>query len=166
MNAFNFPAWGMAGKAAVALLAGMPVVTKPATSTAWTAYQMAQAMVDADVMPGGAFTFLAGRPEGLVEALATGDALAFTGSGAVGAELRGAAHLLAQGVPVNVEADSVNAAVIGPDVEEGEPTWDMLLRHLGREITQKAGQKCTTVRRILVPTDLVDAFTELSLIHI
>jgi 3,4-dehydroadipyl-CoA semialdehyde dehydrogenase len=160
VNAFNFPAWGMAGKAAVALLAGMPVVSKPATSTAWTAFHMGQAMVDAGVLPAGAFTFIAGRPEGMLDHLTTGDALAFTGSGAVGSQLRRAQHLADAGVPINVEADSVNAAVIGPDVEPGEPTWDMSLRHLSREITQKAGQKCTTVRRILVPSALVDEFTD------
>lgn len=153
VNAFNFPAWGLAEKAAVAWLAGMPVVTKPATATSWTAYAMARALVDTGVLPDGAFTFLAGHPDGLVDHLTTGDVLAFTGSSQVGQTLRSLPHVVARGIPVNIEADSVNAVVVGPDIGPGDDAWDQVVRDVFREITQKAGQKCTATRRVFVPVE-------------
>lgn len=160
INAFNFPAWGLAEKAAVAWLAGMPVVTKPATATAWIAEVLARALVKTGALPEGALTFLAGHPQGLVESLETGDVLAFTGSSGVGNHLRSHPRVVSQGVPVNVEADSVNSAVLGPDVEAGDDVFDMLVRDALREVIQKTGQKCTATRRIFVPVDVVDDFTD------
>ncbi len=156
INAFNFPAWGLAEKAAVAWLAGMPVVSKPATATAWTAFELARCLVDSGALPEGAMTFFAGRPPGLVESLQTGDVLAFTGSNAVGSALKADARLAREGVPVNVEADSLNAAVLGPDVEPGDEAWDLMVRDVFRDMRQKTGQKCTAIRRVLVPEARAD----------
>jgi len=160
INAFNFPAWGLAEKLAVAILGGMPVVTKPATSTALTAWRMTQAFVDSGALPPGALSFVAGSAGDLVDQLRFGDVLAFTGSSGLGCRFKGAGHLVAAGVPVNVEADSLNAAVIGPDVEEGSDTFEMAVRDIFRDMTQKTGQKCTAIRRVMVPEDLIDNVVE------
>lgn len=160
INAFNFPAWGIAEKLAVALLAGMPVVTKPATPTALTSWHLARAFVDSGALPAGAFTFLAGDPHDLLDHAAFGDVVAFTGSGATGQLVKRHAGLVAAGVPVNVEADSVNAAVLGPDVAPGDEAFDLFVRDVFRDMTQKAGQKCTAIRRVLVPEELAEEVTE------
>jgi 3,4-dehydroadipyl-CoA semialdehyde dehydrogenase len=160
INAYNFPAWGLCEKAAVAWLAGMPVVTKPATSTALTAHALARALADTGALPEGAFSFLAGGAGGLVEQLGYGDVLAFTGSSHTGRTLRAAPNVVAANVPVNVEADSVNAAVLGPDVVPGDPAWDLMVRDVFRDITQKTGQKCTAIRRVIVPEVHAAAMTD------
>lgn len=160
INAFNFPAWGMAEKLAVAFLAGMPVLTKPATSTALTAWRLAEVFVGAGVMPPGAFSIVSGSAGDLVDRLEFGDVLAFTGSSGLGQRFKAAKNLVAGGVPVNVEADSLNAAVLGPDVEADSETFELAMRDIFRDMTQKTGQKCTAIRRVLVPESLLDAATE------
>lgn len=157
INAFNFPAWGMGEKLAQALLAGVPVITKPGTPTALLAWRIAQLIVDSGLLPAGAFQFVCGSTGDLLERLEPMDALSFTGSSGTGAMLKGTPNLVQKNVRVSLEADSLNSAIIGPDVAEGEECWDLLLRNLVTDITQKAGQKCTAVRRILVPEGLVDA---------
>lgn len=164
INAFNFPAWGMAEKAAVALLAGMPVVSKPATSTALVAWRLAKIMVEANVLPPGAFQFVAGNPGDLLSHLTGQDVLAFTGSSGTGTTLRTMKSVVASSVRVNVEADSLNAAVLGPDVEAGSDLMNLFLGDVVRDATQKAGQKCTAIRRVYVPKDrlgdLIEAVRE------
>ena len=155
INAFNFPAWGMAEKAAAALLAGMPIVTKPATSTALVAFRLAELGVGTGAIPAGAFGFVAGSPGDLLDRLAPQDVVAFTGSSQTAATLR--EQLGPRGVRLNVEADSLNAAVLGPDVEPGSATWDLFVADVARDVTQKAGQKCTAVRRIVVGPQLAAA---------
>jgi 3,4-dehydroadipyl-CoA semialdehyde dehydrogenase len=155
INAFNFPAWGFAEKAACALLAGMPVITKPATSTALTAYLATKVLVDAGLPP-GILSFVGGGSGDLLDHLQGQDILSFTGSANTGHKLRSHRRVVEASVPVNVEADSLNAAVLGPDVELGSDTMQLFLRDLSREITQKTGQKCTAVRRIFVPAERVD----------
>jgi oxepin-CoA hydrolase/3-oxo-5,6-dehydrosuberyl-CoA semialdehyde dehydrogenase len=152
VNAFNFPAWGVAEKAAVALLAGMPVLTRPATATALLAFRMMECFVASGALPDGALSFLAGPSGDLLDRLGPQDVLAFTGSGATGALFRAKANVIARSVPVNVEADSLNAAVLGLDVEPGGDTWDLFVADVARDITQKTGQKCTAIRRVLVPS--------------
>jgi 3,4-dehydroadipyl-CoA semialdehyde dehydrogenase len=147
INAFNFPAWGTAEKAACALLAGMPVVSKPATSTALVAHRLAE--IGAPLLPDGAFQFLCGSPGDLLDRLGPQDVVAFTGSSQTAAKLR--EQLARRGARLNVEADSLNAAVLGPDVQPGGATWDLFVQDVVRDVTQKAGQKCTAVRRIFVP---------------
>jgi oxepin-CoA hydrolase/3-oxo-5,6-dehydrosuberyl-CoA semialdehyde dehydrogenase len=160
VNAFNFPAWGFAEKAAVALLAGMPVVTKPATATALTAYRIVEKIVEANLLPPGALSFIAGATGDLLTHLGAQDVLAFTGSLSTAVSLRGLPALLGSSVHVNVEADSLNAAVLGADVERGSPTWDLFLADVVKEMTQKAGQKCTAIRRVMVPAATAAAAAE------
>jgi len=160
VNAFNFPAWGLAEKAAVALLAGVPVVSKPATSTALTAYRLVETLTEAKVLPPGVLHLVCGGAGDLLEHLGPQDCLAFTGSGDTGAWMRALRAVTHRSVRVNVEADSLNAVVLGPDVEPGSDTWQVFVRDAVREITQKTGQKCTATRRIFVPAARLDAVIE------
>ena len=155
INAFNFPAWGFGEKAATAILAGMPVVTKPATSTAVVAWRIAEILVDACLMPKGALTFLCGSAGDLLDHLTSQDVVAFTGSSDTGAMIRSHASVVRHNTRVNVEADSLNAAVLGADVEHGSDTYEMFLREVAKDVTQKAGQKCTAIRRVFVPEGMV-----------
>ena len=157
VNAYNFPAWGFAEKTACALLAGMPVVVKPATQTALVAWRIAQLFVESGLLPPGSWTFLAGPAGDLLDHLEGQDVLAFTGSAATGARMRSHRRVLEKGVRVNVEADSLNAAVLGPDVAPGSPTWELFVKEVVHEMTQKAGQKCTATRRVFVPADRLEA---------
>ena len=156
INAFNFPAWGTAEKAACALLAGMPIVSKPATSTALVAFRLAE--IGAPLLPAGAFQFLCGSPGDLLDRLGPQDVVAFTGSSQTAAKLR--EQLSRRGARLNVEADSLNAAVLGPDVQPGSATWDLFVQDVVRDMTQKAGQKCTAVRRIFVAGDRLPSAQE------
>ncbi|MCC7537793.1 MAG: 3,4-dehydroadipyl-CoA semialdehyde dehydrogenase, partial [Deltaproteobacteria bacterium] len=160
VNAFNFPAWGLVEKAAVAWLAGAPVVTKPATATALLAHRLVEVLLASGALPEGALTFVAGGVGNLLDHLHGQDVLAFTGSSDTGAKLRSIDAAVARSVRVNVEADSLNAAVLGRDVERGSETWQLFVRDVVRDITQKAGQKCTAIRRVLVPEDLAEAVIE------
>jgi oxepin-CoA hydrolase/3-oxo-5,6-dehydrosuberyl-CoA semialdehyde dehydrogenase len=154
INAFNFPAWGLGEKAACALLAGMPVLSKPATSTALVTWRIVEVLVEAGVCPPGVLSLLCGGAGDLLDHLGPQDVLAFTGSADTGTRLRGHRRVLEAGVPVNVEADSLNSAVLAPGADD--TTYDALIRHLHTEMTQKAGQKCTATRRIFVPADRLD----------
>jgi oxepin-CoA hydrolase/3-oxo-5,6-dehydrosuberyl-CoA semialdehyde dehydrogenase len=158
VNAFNFPAWGMIEKAAVALLAGMPVISKPATSTALLAHRMTEVLVESGALPDGAFSFIAGPTGDLLDHLGPQDTLAFTGSGQTAAILRSLEAHTRGSVRINVEADSLNAAIMGPDVESGSETWQMMLNEVTNDIRQKAGQKCTAIRRIFVPPAMQESF--------
>ena len=160
INAFNFPAWGMVGKLAVALLAGMPVLSKPATSTSALAARVGEILVESALLPDGAFQLLLGPAGDLLDHVGPQDVIAFTGSADTGARIRGHAQVVKAGARVNVEADSLNAVVIGPDVETGTELYDLLVRDLVTELTQKAGQKCTATRRVLVPESLLESLRE------
>jgi oxepin-CoA hydrolase/3-oxo-5,6-dehydrosuberyl-CoA semialdehyde dehydrogenase len=158
INAFNFPAWGLAEKAATALLAGMPVVSKPATATAVVAHRMMQ--IFADIVPEGALSFIAGDAGDLLSHLEGQDVLAFTGSSQTARTLRGLDCVLERSVHINVEADSLNAAVLGPDVELGTETAELFLADVIRDMIQKAGQKCTAIRRVFVPESRLEAVSQ------
>ncbi|MEN9784972.1 MAG: hypothetical protein RLZZ299_236 [Pseudomonadota bacterium] len=151
VNAFNFPAWGTFEKVAAAFLAGVPVISKPATATALVAWRATRVLVDAGILPSGSLQLICGGTGDLLGRLGGQDGLAFTGSNATGAMLRATPGFAARGVRVNVEADSLNAAVFAPDVEPGSDSWNALVRHIVTDMTQKTGQKCTAIRRILVP---------------
>ncbi len=155
INAFNFPAWGMMEKAACALLAGMPIFEKPGTPTAMMAERIARIIVDSGILPEGAFSFLVGGAGDLLDHVGPQDCVAFTGSSGTARILRAHAAFVERGARLNVEADSLNAAVLAPDVEDDADVYDMFLREVSREMTQKAGQKCTAVRRILVPEAMI-----------
>jgi oxepin-CoA hydrolase/3-oxo-5,6-dehydrosuberyl-CoA semialdehyde dehydrogenase len=156
INAFNFPAWGLAEKAAVALLAGVPVLSKPATSTGLLAHRIVEILAEKAVLPEGALQLLAGSAGDLLDHLGPQDVVAFTGSSDTGARLRQTPAVIRHSVRVNVEADSLNAAVLGPDVEPGDETYEFFLKDVLRDATQKAGQKCTAIRRVLVPAAVAD----------
>ena len=160
INAFNFPAWGLAEKAACAWLAGVPVLSKPATSTAIVTERSAVALLDTPGLPEGALQLVCGSTGDLLDRLGPQDVMAFTGSAATALKLRGKANLLEHSTRVNIEADSLNAAVLAPDVEPGGELWGLFIKDVVREITQKTGQKCTAVRRIFVPQDMLDAVQE------
>ena len=157
INAYNFPAWGLWGKAAMALLAGVPVLAKPATATAWLAEAMVRAVADAGVLPPGALSLLTGSPGDLLDHLAFGDAVAFTGSAETGAAIRSHPRVASQGVRVNIEADSLNSALLGPGVGPGSPAFDLFVAEVVKEMTAKAGQKCTAIRRVFAPAEQADA---------
>jgi len=155
INAFNFPAWGFAEKAACALLAGMPVIVKPATATAMLAERCVEIIIEAGVLPEGTLQMVCGSTGDLLDRLNAYDVLAFTGSAATARSLRDRPAMADSNTRFNVEADSLNAAVLAPGAAVA--TFDLFLRDVVRETTQKAGQKCTAVRRIFVPRDRLDA---------
>jgi oxepin-CoA hydrolase/3-oxo-5,6-dehydrosuberyl-CoA semialdehyde dehydrogenase len=159
VNAFNFPAWGFAEKAACALLGGMPVITKPATATSMLTERCVEIVVEAGVLPPGALQLVCGGLGDLLDRLGPQDVFAFTGSASTARGLRARENLSAANTRVNVEADSLNAAVLGPDVREG-PTFDLFVRDVVREVTHKAGQKCTAVRRIFAPAAALERVQE------
>jgi len=147
INAFNFPAWGLWEKAAPALLSGVPVVVKPASSTAWLTHEMVKDVVQADILPTGSLNLICGRPENLLGALDALDVVSFTGSADTAAMLRQHPRIARDGVRLNAETDSVNCALLDPDGTGLE--W--LVREVVQEMTVKSGQKCTAIRRIFVP---------------
>jgi 3,4-dehydroadipyl-CoA semialdehyde dehydrogenase len=158
INAFNFPAWGFGEKAACALLAGMPVLLKPATSTALVAHRLFSLV--AELLPPGALSLVCGSAHALPAALGYGDVIAFTGSSETAASLRALPGVQAGAVRLNVEADSLNAAILGPDAAAGGDTYELFIRDVVREMTQKAGQKCTAIRRIFVPEGAIERVIE------
>ncbi len=157
INAFNFPAWGLAEKAACAWLAGVPVIAKPATATAWITERWVEILVGTGVLPDGALQLICGSTGDLLAQLGSQDLLAFTGSADTALRLRGGDNLLRCSTRVNVEADSLNAAVLAPGVVPGSDLYGLFIKDVCREMTQKAGQKCTAVRRIFVPQDQLDS---------
>jgi 3,4-dehydroadipyl-CoA semialdehyde dehydrogenase len=160
INAFNFPAWGLAEKAAVALLAGLPVLAKPATSSCLLAHRMVEILVEKAVLPPGALSLLVGGVGDLLQHVGPQDVVAFTGSGETGMKIRALPSVIRHNVRVNVEADSLNAAVLGPDAEPGSETYEYFLKDVLRDVTQKAGQKCTAIRRVLVPAAFLERVRE------
>jgi 3,4-dehydroadipyl-CoA semialdehyde dehydrogenase len=159
INAFNFPAWGLCEKAAVAWLSGLPVVTKPATSTALVAHRIVELLVANRVLPPGTLALICGGAGDLLDHLGDQDVVAFTGSSDTAQLLRRHKAIVEHGVRLNVEADSLNAAVLGPDGDSGSDVYEMFLSDVVRDVTQKAGQKCTAIRRILVPASRLDDVT-------
>jgi 3,4-dehydroadipyl-CoA semialdehyde dehydrogenase len=160
INAFNFPSWGLWEKAAVSLLAGVPLLAKPASATALLAHAMVRDVIAANILPEGALSLLCGSAGDLLSHLTGDDVIAFTGSADTAARIRGDANVVARGVPVNIEADSINAALLAPDAQPGGAAFDAFVREVIREMTVKAGQKCTAIRRIFVPAARADAVSE------
>jgi oxepin-CoA hydrolase/3-oxo-5,6-dehydrosuberyl-CoA semialdehyde dehydrogenase len=138
----------------------MPVITKPATSTAHVAHRMMEIFVEEKLLPEGALSFVCGSSGDLLDRLGGQDVIAFTGSSTTAAKLREGKSVLQQGTHINVEADSLNAAILGTDVEEGSDVWNLFLTDVVREMQQKTGQKCTAIRRIYVPKNKVEGVIE------
>jgi oxepin-CoA hydrolase/3-oxo-5,6-dehydrosuberyl-CoA semialdehyde dehydrogenase len=160
INAYNFPVWGMLEKLAPAILAGVPSVVKPATATSYVTEACMRMILEAGILPEGALQLVAGGLGDAFEHLGPQDGVAFTGSAATALLLKGHPGLLARGVRFTAEQDSLNATILGPDAAPGTPEFDLLVREVHREMTVKAGQKCTAIRRILVPEAHVDAVAE------
>ena len=162
INAFNFPGWGLCEKLGCALLAGMPVIAKPATATALVAHKMMELF--APLLPAGALQLLVGPAGSLLDNLGPGDVVAFTGGSTTARMLRTHPKIIEHSVRLNIEADSLNAAVLAPDVDLTSETGGLFLADVVRDMTQKTGQKCTAIRRVLVPLgkegDVADALRE------
>src|SRR5713226_2956270 len=157
INAFNFPAWGLCEKAAPALLSGVPIVVKPASPTAWLTHRMVEDIVKAEILPPGAISIICGSARDLLGHVREEDIVSFTGSGDTATRIRSHANVLRRSVRLNIEADSINSAILGPDCTPGTDLFDLLAKEVVREMTLKAGQKCTTIRRVLVPRQQVKA---------
>jgi oxepin-CoA hydrolase/3-oxo-5,6-dehydrosuberyl-CoA semialdehyde dehydrogenase len=160
INAFNFPVWGMLEKLAPTLLAGMPAIIKPASATAWLAEAAFRMIVESGLLPEGAVQFVAGDTGDLLDRLVGQDVVSFTGSATTAAMLRGSRNVIENSVRFIAEQDSLNASILGPDAAPGAPEFDAFMREAHREMTAKAGQKCTAIRRILVPAEHRDAVIE------
>ena len=160
INAYNFPVWGMLEKLAPAFLAGVPSIVKPAPQTAYVTELVVRQIVESGLLPEGSLQLLVGSPEGLLDELGGQDLLSFTGSAATAARLRTAPAVVRGSVRLNTEADSLNSCVLGLDAEPGTEEFDLFVREVAREMTAKAGQKCTAVRRAFVPREHLDAATE------
>ena len=157
INAFNFPCWGMLEKIAPSLLAGVPAIVKPATATSFLTEAMVREIVASGILPPGALQLICGGVGDLLDHLCEQDSVTFTGSAATGRRLRVHPNIVANSIPFNMEADSLNCCILGAGVDPGEPEFDLFVREVAREMTVKAGQKCTAIRRIIVPAGRVDA---------
>jgi len=156
INAFNFPIWGMLEKLAPTLLAGMPTVIKAAEQTSFLTQAMVEDIIASGILPEGALQFIGGSGVGILDPLMEQDVVTFTGSASTGKKLKTHPSIVEHAVPFNMEADSLNAAVLGADAVPGTPTFDLFIKEVRREMTSKAGQKCTAIRRIIVPENLVE----------
>jgi oxepin-CoA hydrolase/3-oxo-5,6-dehydrosuberyl-CoA semialdehyde dehydrogenase len=156
VNAFNFPVWGMLEKFAPAFLAGVPSIVKPATPTSYLTEAAVRVMVDSGLLPEGSLQLVVGPAHGFLDLLDARDVVGFTGSASTGRMLRRDDAVTARGVTLTTEADSVNAAILGPDAVAGTAEFDAFVAAVVTELTAKAGQKCTAIRRIIVPAASVD----------
>jgi oxepin-CoA hydrolase/3-oxo-5,6-dehydrosuberyl-CoA semialdehyde dehydrogenase len=156
INAYNFPVWGMLEKLAPTLLAGMPAIVKPATTGAYLAEAAFRIMIESGALPPGAVQLLLGSTGDLLDRLDGQDSVAFTGSAQTANRLKGAANIIANTVRFGAEQDSLNASILTPGVAVDDPEFGLFVKEVAREMTQKAGQKCTAIRRILVPASQLD----------
>lgn len=156
INAFNFPVWGMLEKVAVNWFAGVPAIVKPATLTSFLTEAVVKEIIASKILPEGALQLICGSANGILENVMSQDVVTFTGSASTGKMLKSHPRLLEESVHFNMEADSLNCCVLGSDVTPDKPEFDLFIKEIAREITTKAGQKCTAVRRIIVPENLVE----------
>jgi oxepin-CoA hydrolase / 3-oxo-5,6-dehydrosuberyl-CoA semialdehyde dehydrogenase len=154
INAFNFPCWGMLEKMAPALLAGVPCIVKPATATSYLTELMFREMIAAEILPEGAIQLICGSAGDLLDHVTEQDAIAFTGSAATGRKLKEQKAIVEHSVRFNMEADSLNCSILGPDAAPGTAEFDLFIKEVVREMTTKAGQKCTAIRRTIVPSGM------------
>lgn len=160
INAFNFPVWGLLEKFAPSFLAGMPCIGKPATATSYLTEAAVRLMVNSGILPEGSLQLVIGSTGDLLDRLDGSDVVTFTGSAETAAKLRVHPNLVRNSIPFNAEADSLNCCVLGPDVTPDDPEFELFIKEVAREITTKAGQKCTAIRRAIVPARLMDSVSE------
>jgi len=156
INAFNFPVWGMLEKCAVNWMAGMPAVVLPAPQTAYLAEAVVKEIIASGIVPEGALQLISGTAKTILDTVQSQDVVTFTGSAKVGRMLKNHPQLIEESVPFTMEADSLNASVLGLDAVPGTPEFDLFIKEVRKEMTVKAGQKCTAIRRIIVPEKLVE----------
>lgn len=156
INAFNFPVWGMLEKIAVNLLAGVPAIVKPATVTCYLTEAVVKEIIASGILPKGALQLVCGSAGDLLDHVNSQDVVTLTGSAATGLLLKSHPRILSESVPFNMEADSLNCIVLGEDVTPGTPEWDIFIKEVRKEMTTKAGQKCTAIRRIFVPENKIE----------
>ncbi|MEY3421242.1 MAG: phenylacetic acid degradation bifunctional protein PaaZ, partial [Bacteroidota bacterium] len=156
INAFNFPVWGMLEKCAVNWLAGVPAIVKPATLTSYLTEAVAKDIIDSGILPAGALQLICGSAGDLLDHVNYQDVVTFTGSASTGLKLKSHPNILRESVPFNMEADSLNSIILGRDAAPGTPEFDLFVKEVRKEMTVKCGQKCTAIRRIIVP----EAFLE------
>ncbi|GFE52113.1 bifunctional aldehyde dehydrogenase/enoyl-CoA hydratase [Roseobacter cerasinus] len=160
INAFNFPVWGMLEKLAPTLLAGVPAIVKPATATSYVTEAAVRIMLDSGLLPEGALQLVSGGLGDMLDRLTLQDVVSFTGSAQTALKLRSNPHMLENSIRFVAEQDSLNASVLGPDADPGTPEFELFVKEVQREMTTKAGQKCTAIRRIFAPENHVEAVIE------
>lgn len=156
INAFNFPVWGMLEKVAVNWLAGVPAIVKPATLTSFLTEAVAREIIASGILPDGALQLICGSANGILDHVVNQDVVTFTGSASTGKKLKSHPRLLEEAVPFNMEADSLNCCILGTDIKTSDPEFEIFIKEVQREMTTKAGQKCTAVRRIMVPENIME----------
>jgi oxepin-CoA hydrolase/3-oxo-5,6-dehydrosuberyl-CoA semialdehyde dehydrogenase len=156
INAFNFPIWGMLEKCAVNWMAGVPAVVKPATSTSYLTEAVVREIIASNILPEGALQLICGSAGNMLDHLNDQDVVTFTGSASTGRKLKAHPRIIAESVPFNMEADSLNSSVLGLDAAPGTTEFDLFISQARSEITVKAGQKCTAIRRLIVPANYID----------
>ena len=156
INAFNFPIWGMLEKIAVNLMAGVPAIVKPATLTSYLTEFMFREIIESKILPEGSLQLICGSARGILDSITSEDIVTFTGSASTGKMLKSHPKIVEESVPFNMEADSLNCCVLGEDSTPGTAEFDLFIKEVQKEMTVKAGQKCTAVRRIIVPEKLVE----------
>jgi oxepin-CoA hydrolase/3-oxo-5,6-dehydrosuberyl-CoA semialdehyde dehydrogenase len=156
INAFNFPVWGMLEKIAVNLLAGMPAIVKPASITSYLTEAVVREIIASRILPEGALQLICGSAGDLLDHAGAQDVVTFTGSASTGLSLKSNKNILQESVPFTMEADSLNCIVLGSDVTTDKPEWDIFIKEVKKEMTVKAGQKCTAIRRIFVPENKME----------
>jgi oxepin-CoA hydrolase/3-oxo-5,6-dehydrosuberyl-CoA semialdehyde dehydrogenase len=155
INAFNFPCWGMLEKLAPTFLAGMPAIVKPATATSFLTEAMVRLMIESKILPDGALQLIVGGVGDLLDHVTAQDVVTFTGSASTGRKLKAHPRIIGESVRFNMEADSLNFSMLGPDAVPGTAEFDLFVKEVAREMTSKAGQKCTAIRRTFAPAALV-----------
>lgn len=156
INAFNFPVWGMLEKCAVNWMAGMPAVVLPAPQTAYLAEAVVQEIIASGILPEGALQLISGTAKNILDSTQSQDVVTFTGSASTGRILKNHPQIIQESVPFTMEADSLNASILGEDAVPGTPEFDLFVKEVRKEMTVKAGQKCTAIRRIIVPEKLME----------
>lgn len=160
INAFNFPVWGMLEKIAPSLIAGVPVIVKPATVTCYLTQAVVKAIVESKILPEGSVQLICGGVGDILDHVTEQDVVTFTGSATTGRMLRSHNNILDKNVPFNMEADSLNCCILAPDVKVEDPEFDLYVKEIVREMTSKAGQKCTAIRRAIMPSNMIEPVSE------